>query len=177
MENSQVKFRRGHPYSWLSQKLPTDITDGYITIDMNTGNMYLDSNYGEYMGNRRKIIGGKVFCMQDVNMGLMEAEVDGVPDAFNGLSVTFVVSGDIFDDPKTMNTPLKLALYSETEGTQWPETPIYSDWNRPVCLCDILSGVPYTVVYYNSAFHLENGSLYDRLRWGYLNDYEPVPPR
>ncbi len=159
MDNSPVKFRRG-----TKSNLPEEITDGYISVDANEGQMYADIINGDEQ--KRLAINGYLFAVCDTPEDEATKTIDivGVPNYFNGLIVTVIFS----EIDNTSSDPIRLSITSE--GTVLPSVPVLSNEDTVITGVEIERGVPYMFVYRNGNFTLNSGNVGSRPKWKHISD-------
>lgn len=154
MENSPVRFRRGQRHN-----LPEQITDGYISIDTDHGQVYADID--DVDGQKRIALNNSMFGVVETEASSTTKTVDiqGVPYYFDGLSI-IVIFNEI---DKTNYDPMYLSVHHG--GVSLPAVPLMSTEDTTMSGADIEPGVPYMYVYRGGSFILNSGSIVSRPKW------------
>ena len=162
LDNSNVKFRRG-----TKDSLPDTVTDGYISLDINEGQMYADIKT-ENNTLKRVAVNGHLFGVSDTDEYTLTkyVEIPGVPSYFDGLTVTVVFN--YIDKQNVENLSLSVS------GLEY--IPLMADETTSLSGVDIEQGVPYTFVYrlngdaLGGKFVLNQSNVNARPKWKHLSD-------
>ena len=133
MNNSVVEFRRG-----TKADLPDEITDGFFSINVDDGKIYLDITDGAE--SKRISIGGNLYArlasQQDYTFR-KSAVVPGIHEYYDGMTVTVV-----FDNAGAGSDENVMVSFNTLEYV-----PLYSGSLDTVTCKEITAGVPYTITY------------------------------
>ena len=152
MQNNPVKFRRGY-----KESLPTDIADGYLSIDAKEGQMYADIVDGET--TKRLALNGNLFGVSDSEELVKTVDIVGVPEYFDGLIVTVIFT----EIDKSSSDPLYLSIIHN--DLVLPAVNLMSNEDTTISGVEIEPGVPYQFVYRNGLFVLNSGNVGSRPKW------------